>query len=183
MQSSWSKDPADQRYARFLGDEMVCDHDERFSYLALADTPTGDVTAGNEWLIRGRVAWQDGAVVRRTGWWLRFDDTQRPDPSDWWAASSHSTRSRSSTTAPRPRWRAAAIAATWRRRRARSASAASSSQSGQSMRPAPPHVVHFATSLQKSTPASSAASWHGHGRVPRPSQRGTARPTAPHKRR
>lgn len=82
---AWVKDPADQRYARFISDQVVCDRDDRLGYMALVDTPTGDVVRDNEWVIRARVVWARDRVAKRTGWWLRLNDTHLRDPTEWWA--------------------------------------------------------------------------------------------------
>jgi hypothetical protein len=64
---AWTKDPADQRYARHIGDAYATAHDQRFAYLAIVDTPTGGVVFGNEWVVRARVQWGDEADRVRGG--------------------------------------------------------------------------------------------------------------------
>lgn len=74
---AWMLDP-NLGYVDHINAEVVCHRDERFSYLALVDTPTGSHVGGSELVIRARVDWADGASVRK-GWWVWFDspDDQR----------------------------------------------------------------------------------------------------------
>lgn len=67
---SWMLDP-NLGYAEHINAEMVTAQDDRWCYLATADTPTGDVLRNQGFAIRGRVRWGDGRRVQK-GWWMTF---------------------------------------------------------------------------------------------------------------
>lgn len=84
---AWFLDPAGT-YVEHINAEVVCHRDARYGYMAVVDTPTGDVIATNEFCIRARVDWAadtSGARGRtsRLGWWVRFDTSRSVEPRDW----------------------------------------------------------------------------------------------------
>lgn len=83
---AWLLDPADQRYARHIGDAYATHRDDRFAYVAITDTPSGDVVFGNEWVVRGRVDWHPDErepVARRAAFRVYFEKAR--SLADWHA--------------------------------------------------------------------------------------------------
>ncbi len=78
---AWFLDPA-STYVEHINAEVVCEHDGDRSYLAVVDTPTGEVMGSNEFLIRGRVTRPDG-TTDRVGWWVWFDTPRNRRTERW----------------------------------------------------------------------------------------------------
>lgn len=65
--------------------QIATDQDDRFGYLAIPDTPTGDHVGQTEFVHRGRIRWADD----RRAWlgvWTRLEMVRRP-PVDSWGAT------------------------------------------------------------------------------------------------
>lgn len=77
----WFKDPAGF-YTEHINAATVCHRDADFCYMAVVDTPTGDVMGSNEFAVRGRVAWGDGSSTQK-GWWVRFQTPHNKPAVDW----------------------------------------------------------------------------------------------------
>jgi hypothetical protein len=78
---AWSLDPG-RGYVEHINAETVCQKDGDRSYMAVVDTPTGDLVGGSEFVLRGRVERKSGATASH-GWWIRFD-TPRNKSADRW---------------------------------------------------------------------------------------------------
>lgn len=79
----WLLDPT-MGYMEHINAAVVFHKDERWSYMALVDTPTLGVLGAQEFAIRARVRWTDGRRVQK-GWWTRLIAPAERDKSAWYA--------------------------------------------------------------------------------------------------
>jgi len=77
----WILDPS-IGYVEHMNAQIACGGDDTTGLLACADTPTGDVVGGQEFALRARGRWADGAV-HAAGWWMWFVAPPRVDTDDW----------------------------------------------------------------------------------------------------
>jgi hypothetical protein len=78
--ANWILDPGTD-YANHINKEVVHAQAGSLSLMAVPDTPTGDVIQAQEFCVRARVDWGDGAVVR--GWWFWFDAPVAKTAKEW----------------------------------------------------------------------------------------------------
>jgi hypothetical protein len=77
----WLRDPGID-YADHINKEMVTSQDADWHYMAVPDTPTDDHVGTSEFVIRGRVRWQNGQRAQ-LGWWIWFDAPKGHNVTDW----------------------------------------------------------------------------------------------------